>query len=245
MLLPSADCCFSSYCCMPKSLTHSQPVTKFQVLVEQAALLSANCFTPQLPRERVLDWLSQHVPKPRLQHILRVEQTAIALAKYHQLPVEKAAQAGLLHDLAKYFEPKRLLAMAEAEGLELTEVDLADPHLIHADVSAIVARDEFEVDDPEILAAIRCHTLGQPGMSRLSCVVFLADSLEPGRGTNPELEDIRQVCLDNLYQAVLQVCDRTFAHLINHHRLIHPRMVFTRNWALQLSPDLAPKPHKT
>ncbi|MBW4551475.1 MAG: bis(5'-nucleosyl)-tetraphosphatase (symmetrical) YqeK [Aphanocapsa sp. GSE-SYN-MK-11-07L] len=229
---------------MPKSLTHSQQITKFYTLVEQASCRLANHFTPELPRERVLSWLSQNVPKPRLQHILRVEQTAIALAQHHQLAVDKAAQAGLLHDLAKYFEPERLLAMAKAEGLALTEVDLADPHLLHADVSAIVARDEFAVSDPEILAAVRNHTLGQPGMSQLCCVVFLADSLEPGRGTSPELEDIRQACLDNLYQAVLQVCDRTFAHLINHHRLIHPRMVLTRNWALQLSSDLTTPPPK-
>jgi predicted HD superfamily hydrolase involved in NAD metabolism len=230
---------------MPKSLNHPKQITKFYALVEQASDRLANHFTPELPRERVLDWLSQNVPKPRLQHILRVEQTAIALAQHHQLDVDKAAQAGLLHDLAKYFEPERLLAMAKAEGLALTEVDLADPHLLHADVSAIVARDEFAVSDPEILAAIRHHTLGQPGMSQLCCVVFLADSLEPGRGTSPELEDIRQAYLDNLYQAVLQVCDRTFAHLINHHRLIHPRMVLTRNWALQMSLDLTtPSPPK-
>jgi predicted HD superfamily hydrolase involved in NAD metabolism len=187
-------------------------------------------------RQQVLAWLTKNVPQPRVQHILRVEQTAIQLAQQHHLSVEKAAQAGLMHDLAKYFKPERLLAMARAENLEITAVDEADPHLLHADVSAIVARDQFQVQDLEILDAIRNHTLGQPGMSLLSCVVFLADSVEPGRGTNAELEAIRAVCQQDLYQAVWMTCDRTFRHLIQKQQLIHPRMVLTRNWMLQMSP---------
>jgi predicted HD superfamily hydrolase involved in NAD metabolism len=105
-----------------------------------------------------------------------------ALAQVHGLDSAKAAQAGLLHDLAKFFKPARLLHMAQAAGLELDAVDEANPHLLHAEVGAIVAKAEFDVQDEAILDAIRDHTLGQPGMSPLSCVVFLADSLEPGRG---------------------------------------------------------------
>src|SRR6476646_8861616 len=129
-------------------------------------------------REQVLSWLAVNVPESRLKHILRVEQTAIELAQHHSLDVERAAQAGLMHDLAKYFKPQRLLEMAQAEGLEIDPVEAAHPHLLHAPVGAIVARDEFGVEDEEVLQAICDHTLGRPGMGLLSCVVFLADSLE-------------------------------------------------------------------
>jgi len=183
-------------------------------------------------REQVLDWLQNHVPQPRVQHILRVEQMAAELAKQHHLDSDKAARAGLLHDLAKYFPPEQLLEMARSEGLTLTAIDEADPHLLHADVSAIVARDRFGVRDPQILAAVANHTLGRPEMDDLSCVVFLADSLEPGRGRSPELEDLRAVSRQELHRAVWLVCDRTLTHLIQSQRLIHPRMVLTRNWAL-------------
>jgi len=183
-------------------------------------------------RAQVLNWLQNHVPQPRVQHILRVEQMAAELAKRHHLDPDKAARAGLLHDLAKYFPPNQLLEMARTEGLTLTPVDEADPHLLHADVSAIVARDRFGVDDPQILAAVANHTLGRPEMNDLSCVVFLADSLEPGRGRTPELEELRAVSQQDLHQAVWLVCDRTLTHLIQSRRLIHPRMVLTRNWAL-------------
>jgi len=184
-------------------------------------------------RDQVLAWLADHVPQSRLDHILRVEQMAVELAKYYKLDVEKAAQAGLMHDLAKYFKPQKLLEMARVEGLEIDEVMAATPHLLHADVSVIVARDTFGVEDEEVLQAIANHTLGRPGMSKISCIVFLADSLEPGRGDTPELEALRQMCYQNLAKAVWLTCDYSLKFLLKTNCLIHPRTVTTRNWYLQ------------
>ncbi|MFE1745651.1 bis(5'-nucleosyl)-tetraphosphatase (symmetrical) YqeK [Coleofasciculus sp. H7-2] len=186
-------------------------------------------------REQVLAWLADRVPAARIKHILGVEQMAIELALHYQLDVEKAATAGLMHDLAKYFKPSVLLQMAREEGLELDPVDEENPHLLHADVSAIVARDKFGIFDEEILQAIQDHTLGRPGMSGLSCIVFLADTLEPGRGNTPELEALRQVAWQNLYKAVWLTCDYSLKYLLDTRCLIHPRTIRSRNWALQIA----------
>lgn len=183
-------------------------------------------------REQVLSWLADHVPPSRLKHILGVEQTAVELAQSYHLNVQQAAQAGLMHDLAKYFKPQLLLQMARTEGLLLDPVEEMTPHLLHAEVSAIVARDEFGIKDEEILQAIQNHTLGRPGMSRLSCIVFLADSIEPGRGHTPELERLRKISWSNLYQAVSATCDYSLNYLLDTRCLIHPRTILTRNWAL-------------
>nr|WP_299484627.1 bis(5'-nucleosyl)-tetraphosphatase (symmetrical) YqeK [Acaryochloris sp. IP29b_bin.137] len=182
-------------------------------------------------RARVLAWLSDHVPKIRIQHILRVEAMAEDLAQRHQLDQEQAAKAGLMHDLAKYFSPEQLLRLAQEHDLPIDPIDEANPHLLHASVSALVAQDTFGITDSEILDAISHHTLGQPEMSPLSCVVFLADSLEPGRGDHPKVQAAREMSYQNLHRAVALVCDLTLKHLVKTHRLIHPRMVFTRNWA--------------
>jgi predicted HD superfamily hydrolase involved in NAD metabolism len=186
-------------------------------------------------RERVLIWLADNVPAKRVQHILGVEQMAIELATHHQLDIDKAAQAGLMHDLAKYFKPQRLLEMATESGLEIDEVDIAAPHLLHAAVGAIVAQREFAIADNEILQAIADHTLGQPGMSPLSCIVFLADSLEAGRGDTPELQELRSICYENLYRAVWHTSDYSLRYLISTRCPIHPRTIRTRNWAMQAS----------
>lgn len=197
---------------------------------------------PGILRQQVLDWLADNVPESRIQHILGVEEMAIALAQLHHENVEKAAQAGLMHDLAKYFKPRILLEMAKAEGLTLDPVDEINPHLLHADISAVVARDQFGVTDPEIVAAIANHTLGRPGMSALSCIVFLADTLELGRGTTPELETLRQASREDLNRAVWMTCDYSFQYLLQTRRLIHPRTVLTRNWFLH---QTTTKPDKT
>ncbi|HEY9648837.1 MAG TPA: bis(5'-nucleosyl)-tetraphosphatase (symmetrical) YqeK [Chroococcidiopsis sp.] len=189
-------------------------------------------FTEAL-RQRVLDWLSVNVPESRLQHVVRVEEMAIALAQHHQVDTTLAAQAALMHDLAKYFKPQRLLAMAKADGLAIDPVEELNPHLLHAEVGAIVARDEFGVDHPDVLAAIADHTLGRPGMSPISCIVFLADSLEPGRGDAPELITLRQASQESLPKAVWMSADCTLNHLISRQRLIHPRVLLTRNWFMR------------
>jgi len=196
-------------------------------------------------RDQVLAWLADHVPQSRLDHILRVEQMAVELAGHYNLDVEKAAQAGLMHDLAKYFKPLKLLEIARAEGLEIDPVSEVNPHLLHAEVSAIVAKDTFGVKDEEVLQAIANHTLGRPGMSSLSCIVFLADSLEPGRGNTPELEALRQISYQNLHQAVWLTCDYSLKFLIETHCLIHPRTVSTRNWFLQSGKNKQPLTQST
>ncbi|MGD1712644.1 bis(5'-nucleosyl)-tetraphosphatase (symmetrical) YqeK [Dapis sp. BLCC M172] len=184
-------------------------------------------------KEKVLTWLSDHVPTSRIRHILRVEKMAEELASYYGLNQEKAKLAGLMHDLAKYFSPQSLLQISKSEGLEIDSVLAVCPHLLHADVSAIVAKKEFGIEDEEILAAIANHTLGCPAMNQLSCIVFLADTLEPGRGKTPELEHLRQLASQNLDQAVWLSSDYTIKHLLGLHSLIHPRILLTRNWFME------------
>ncbi|MBV5260855.1 HD domain-containing protein [Synechococcus moorigangaii CMS01] len=187
-----------------------------------------------LDRGRAIAWLKENVSVHRLEHILGVEQLAIALAQRYGADPEKAAQAGLLHDLAKFFPPPKLLQIAHCYDLEMDEIFQQVPHLLHAEVSAVVAREEFGVQEETVLRAIANHTLGQPGMDTLSCIIFVADALEPGRGEGKKLRHLRELSEKNLHKTVAGVCDSMIKHLIKHHKVIHPRMILTRNWALHM-----------
>ncbi len=186
-------------------------------------------------RDQVITWLEKNVSTHRLQHILGVEQMCLELARCHGINEQKAATAGLMHDLAKFFPPERLLNIARNTNIELDSILESHPHLLHADVSAIIAQTEFGIQDPEILEAIANHTLGRPQMSDLSCIVFIADALEPHRGDTDELKAMRQVSWRNLYQSVQQTYDYALKHLLDHYKIIHPRAILTRNWALKLA----------
>jgi len=184
-------------------------------------------------RDAVLEWLKQNVPNKRVQHILGVEAMSKKLAQVHGANPEKAQTAGLMHDLAKYFPADRLLIMAKEKGMAIDTICAVRPHLLHADVSAIVAEEKFAVSDEEILSAIAQHTLGNAAMSKMSCIVFVADKLEPNRGDTDELNAMREATWANLYCGVYQVCDLAIKKLIDKGRPIHPRTVATRNWAMQ------------
>ena len=184
-------------------------------------------------REKVIAWLKDNVSEHRLNHILGVEATCVELAQLYQIPVKKAAKAGLLHDLAKFFQPDKLLRIANKAKIEIDPICQKHPHLIHADVSAIVARQEFGVNNSRILEAIKNHTLGNPKMSRLSCIVYIADAIEPSRGDSAELNRLREIAKENLYRGVWETSDYTLRYLISDRKIIHPRTILTRNWALR------------
>ena len=116
----------------------------------------------------------------RFEHCLRVEQTAIQLAKLNHEDVEKAAVAGLIHDYAK-----------ERSAEEFKRVIIAkkmDPDLLnwgnfiwHGEVGAEIIQDELKITNEEILNAVRRHTIGAVQMTTLDKIVYVADYVEPGR----------------------------------------------------------------
>jgi predicted HD superfamily hydrolase involved in NAD metabolism len=117
----------------------------------------------------------------RYAHSVRVARCGELLAMRHGVDVRKARLAGMLHDLARLYSPERLIAETEARGLPIAPAERERPTLLHARLGAALAREQFGVEDREVLSAIEKHTLGAAEMSPLDCVVYLADSLEPNR----------------------------------------------------------------
>jgi predicted HD superfamily hydrolase involved in NAD metabolism len=117
----------------------------------------------------------------RYAHILRVARTAERLASAHGLDPLPARIAGLLHDLARLYPGERLLRECAERGLPVDAFERANPVVLHARLSAELAREDFGVADEAILAAIRKHTVAAATMGPLDEIVYLADGLEPGR----------------------------------------------------------------
>ncbi len=117
----------------------------------------------------------------RYRHCVRVARSADVLAQIHGVDPRKARLAALLHDLARLYSGERLIDECERRGLPIGEFERRNPVVLHAPLGAALAREQFGVDDPEVLSAIAKHTLGDEAMSPLDCIVYLADALEPGR----------------------------------------------------------------
>lgn len=124
-------------------------------------------------------WLEEKLSSKRFHHSLGCAETAQKLAKLFNLDEQKAYLAGLVHDCAKNFDDGHLLDLIKNEikiGFDPSE--LKNPKTYHAIVGAYLAKKEFEIDDVEIINAIRCHTIGKTNMTTFEKVIFLADKIE-------------------------------------------------------------------
>lgn len=117
----------------------------------------------------------------RYEHVVRVAELADRFARAHGVDPDRARLAGMLHDLARLYSAERLLKESAQRGLVVDEFELRNPIVLHARLGAELARERFGVNDEGVLSAIRKHTLAAAAMSPLDEVVYLADSLEPGR----------------------------------------------------------------
>ncbi len=127
--------------------------------------------------KKAMSWLKGNLDEKRLLHSLGCAQQAASFAEVFGLDTKKAYIAGLLHDCAKCIEKDKILEIAK--NLDLDENEVNNAKIVHAPVSAYLARNEFGVTDNEILSAIRWHTLGRLDMTIFEKIVFLSDKIEP------------------------------------------------------------------
>jgi predicted HD superfamily hydrolase involved in NAD metabolism len=148
----------------------------------------------------------------RYEHVVRVADLADRLARAHGVDPERARLAGMLHDLARLYSAERLLKECEQHQLAMDEFELRNPIVLHARLGAELARERFGVTDEGVLSAIRKHTLAAAAMSSLDEVIYLADSLEPGRPF-AEREALEKLAFESLSAGMLATLDASLAYL--------------------------------
>ena len=128
----------------------------------------------------------------RWTHTKNVKKMAVKLARRWGTDPEKAAMAAILHDSAKEL-PKQELLQIFADNAIIAENAPARPSPVwHGIAAAILAETQWGITDPEILSAIRCHTTGKPGMSKLDKIIYLA----------VEMQDLDRALCDALKRSI-------------------------------------------
>lgn len=110
-----------------------------------------------------------HLSQYRYNHTYYVAKMAIQLAKQYGVDQDKALLASLLHDCAK--------EMKFTKG----QYKVTEGVSAHAKIAAIMAKENFGIQDIDIINAISYHTTGRVGMSTLEKIIYLADKLEQSR----------------------------------------------------------------
>ena len=181
--------------------------------------------------------IEQVVRKKRMKHILGVVEAAEELAILYGVDIEKARYAALLHDCCKEYPltKQRRLAREDyaRQGLPVDEELLSYDALLHGLAGAVESMDEYGVDDPEVLEAIRVHTTGKVDMSTLDKIIFIADYIEVGRDF-PGVNKLRKLAKENLDVAMLASYDATILHLLEEGLPIYSQMMLGRNAMLRI-----------
>lgn len=181
--------------------------------------------------KRMVTRLSTTLSPSRCAHTLNVASLAESLARRWGADPAKALLAGLLHDAGRRYRPHELARYARQRRLAVPEraliLDL-DPMLLHAYVSADLAKREFGVRDPEVLNAIRTHTLGAARLSLLDRILYVADAcaLDRTHETSAATRDLAFVDLD----AALKRCvSDKLIHAVSREAWLHPLTVHLWN----------------
>ena len=173
----------------------------------------------------------------RFQHTLGVRKEAVRLANVHGLPIQRCALAALLHDCAKGMSLKDMSRVARENQLTDSEAVLSSGALLHAPVGAYLAKKEFHIQDEEVLNAIRSHTVGRPGMTKMEMCIFVADATEEGREDYKGLKELRLLCNRSLTAAVYRSLELTQEYVRETGRDFDPASLQTKAYLESILTD--------
>lgn len=178
--------------------------------------------------------LKEKQDSDRYEHTISVMYTSAALAMAHNVSIQKALYAGLLHDCAKCYSDEKKFKLCKKYNVNLSQFEIENTALIHAKLGAYVAKEKYGIDDEEILSAIRNHTTGSPDMSDLDKIVFIADYIEPHRDKANRLDVIRKTAYLDLDQTIIMILEDTLKFLTGRNKVIDDTTRETYNYYIEL-----------
>ncbi len=161
----------------------------------------------------------------RLIHSLNVMYEAVRLAVRFGADPWAAAQAGILHDMAKeqnYHKRPDVLSRIDPSYLE-------NKPILHGPVAAFMVREIFDIKDPAVRGAIYHHSSLSRIPAPLEKIVYLADKIEPARDY-ADLAPIREMAQKDLDKAVVMTIDGSAAGIEAGGGKVHKDTVAARRY---------------
>ncbi|MGQ7338514.1 bis(5'-nucleosyl)-tetraphosphatase (symmetrical) YqeK [Streptococcus suis] len=178
-------------------------------------------------RQAILEKIRVAMKPARFQHVLGVEEAALALADRYGCDPKKASLAALLHDYAKEVEDQVFLDLIAKYDLDKDLLNW-DNNIWHGVVGAYKIAEDFGLEDEEIFQAIQRHTIGAGQMTLLDKVLYVADYIEPNRDF-PGVDEARRIARESLDKAVAYETAQTISYLAKKGIPIYPQTLETYN----------------
>ncbi len=180
--------------------------------------------------------------KKRYTHSLNVAMEAVRLADRYGADRDNAYVAGLLHDNAKELPIEQQRALVLGSAREVCEIEQHTPALFHAVAGAELAASDFHIENPDILSAIRYHTIARDGMSLLEQILYLADLISIDRDYK-DVKRMRKLAFVDLDLAMYEALKFSVADSVARMNTIPPQTMAAYNQytALAVKAGLKPK----
>lgn len=184
--------------------------------------------------EKIIEQLKKMLKPNRLKHSINVADCAVKLSQiYGYTDKDKAYLAGLVHDCAKYFTKDQIDMYIKKYNIVLDPMEIDNIALSHSVIGSYAIQDVFNIQDMDIINAVRYHTTGRDNMTILEKIIFIADMIEEGRDF-PGVDYLRELCFSGqLNEAIITSYNNTIKFVIENNQLIHPRSVIARNYLMQ------------
>ena len=182
-----------------------------------------------ISREELIEKLQDRLSNKRFEHVMRVEETAIEMAERLGVSTIEASIAGLLHDYCKELPKDEMYDLAK-KYFPFLDKYISNPSIWHAYAAAYVARNEFGVNNVNIVDAIAVHTIGWGYMGPLSQIIFIADYIEPGRDFKG-VDKARKLAEDDLEEAVIYKLKQNLIQILDEEEFIYaPSVDIYNSW---------------
>lgn len=178
-------------------------------------------------RTELVEKLRNALTDSRFHHVLRVEQTAMDLADINGVDLQRASIAGLVHDYAKQRPDEDFIQAIKTYHLDPELLNYGNA-IWHGVVGWIFVKNELQINDIEILNAVRYHTFGHEYMTPLEQIVYMADYIEPARDF-PGVDEARKVTFNDLKQGVAYQTKQTLSYLVENNKPVFPQTIITYN----------------
>ena len=177
--------------------------------------------------QEILQVVKEKMPNKRYIHTLGVRDTAVQLAEHYGENVDAAITAAIIHDIAKYADLKWMRQIVIEHQLDERLLPWEN-EILHGPVGAVIAQTQFGINDEDVLNAIRHHTTGRVGMSKLEKIIYVADMIEPNRQFEG-VETLRQIAFENLDEAMKACMKHTISFLVATEQPIYPLSIESYN----------------
>ncbi|TDP94691.1 putative HD superfamily hydrolase involved in NAD metabolism [Halanaerobium saccharolyticum] len=168
----------------------------------------------------------------RYQHTKLVLESALKLADQLNLDLNKVETAALLHDIAKSKSSVELKKILNKSKWKPDQLEAEILPVLHAPAGAVLAEEIFGVNDPEILEAIRFHTLGHPEMGKIAQVIYAADFISEDRDFEG-LDEIRIEIESDFELGLYLITTHIMKYQLERNNFIHPYSNDFRNKLLK------------